>query len=383
MDLTPNDVRNYEFPTQLRGYDKDEVESFKNQVADLLETLKQEKLKLSMELESTASQLQGLRQFEETIKSAAIDARRNADMTIANAKKEAELLMTRARAEVEKVIAEHGRQIREIESQVSRMKLARSSYLAKLRQLITNHLELIEEIASSETPGGEKLDDLDITESTEVRNRRRETVATQPAPEVPIKTEEVKAAEEIIVAGEQAEPESAEPPEASTAETEPAEPDRPQDDTVAQAEAEAPAAEEAVPEASPRPIDPELAAALESYQKGVREEGDGPEGEATPPVPPAPPADEIVVTTARAEDVPEGFITRDDDSPEEDTDKVEVPPEAAPEAQDTPTEHNAVDMDNGEPPPERTPSMDSSALANELDQVVAKFEEEMDKAEKN
>ncbi|MBD3258735.1 DivIVA domain-containing protein, partial [candidate division GN15 bacterium] len=32
MDLSPNDVRNYEFPSQMRGYDKEEVNNFKEQV---------------------------------------------------------------------------------------------------------------------------------------------------------------------------------------------------------------------------------------------------------------------------------------------------------------------------------------------------------------
>ena len=91
MDLSPNDIRNYEFPTQLRGYEKDEVDKFKDQVAEAIEQLKQENLKYSMEIESIKGQLSGLRQFEDAIKSAAIDARRNADLTIANAKKKPSL----------------------------------------------------------------------------------------------------------------------------------------------------------------------------------------------------------------------------------------------------------------------------------------------------
>ena len=42
MDLSPNDIRNYEFSTQMRGYSKDEVESLLEQVAAALEAVKQE-----------------------------------------------------------------------------------------------------------------------------------------------------------------------------------------------------------------------------------------------------------------------------------------------------------------------------------------------------
>ena len=75
MDLSPNDIRGYEFPNQMRGYDKDEVDNFLEQVANAFEEMKQQNLKYSMEIESLKSQLSGLKQFEDTIKSAAIDAR--------------------------------------------------------------------------------------------------------------------------------------------------------------------------------------------------------------------------------------------------------------------------------------------------------------------
>ena len=104
MDLSPNDIRNYEFPSQMRGYDKDEVDSLLEQIAAAMEEIKQVNLNLSMELDSVKGQLQGLRQFEDTIKSAAIDARRNADLTMDNAKQEAELLLGKAKNEAEKII---------------------------------------------------------------------------------------------------------------------------------------------------------------------------------------------------------------------------------------------------------------------------------------
>ena len=86
MDLSPNDVRNYEFSTQMRGYARDDVDDFREQIAAAMEILKQENHKLSMEIDSVKMQLSGLRHFEDTIKDAAIDARRNADMTVANDK---------------------------------------------------------------------------------------------------------------------------------------------------------------------------------------------------------------------------------------------------------------------------------------------------------
>ena len=39
MDLSPNDIRNYEFPSQMRGYDKDEVDSLLEQIAAAMEEI--------------------------------------------------------------------------------------------------------------------------------------------------------------------------------------------------------------------------------------------------------------------------------------------------------------------------------------------------------
>ena len=53
MDLSPNDIRNYEFPSQMRGYDKEEVDNLLEQVAAALEEARQQNLKLSMPFQCT------------------------------------------------------------------------------------------------------------------------------------------------------------------------------------------------------------------------------------------------------------------------------------------------------------------------------------------
>ena len=145
MDLTPNDIRNYEFSSQMRGYDKDEVDTFLNQVAAALEGMKQENLKQSLEIDSLKTQVAGLREFEDTIKNAAIDARRNADMTITNAKKEAELVLTKARAEGDKIVGSRSKQISSLENKIAKLEVVKKSYMNKLRSLINSHLDIIDE----------------------------------------------------------------------------------------------------------------------------------------------------------------------------------------------------------------------------------------------
>ena len=330
MELSPTDIRNHHFATQLRGYDKTEVDTFKEQTAQVLEQSKQLQVRLTMELEAIKLQVAGLRQFEDTIKGAAIDARRNADATVANARKEAELILQKAKNEVETLITTRQQRIVESEAQLEKLELTRRAYIQKLRAMITSHLELVEAIISSEAapkaaspkPAPKSEDDLEITDSSEMRRGRRETIATPPSRVTPEHTEEANAPSHIIPVAAPADPAPADPVAASL-------------HAIRGNE-------------TPRgPVDPDLAAALEKYGRQNQPQH---QDQAAP----IPAPDEMVETSTRADEVPHGFVSN---------------------AQEVKPVGQTAPAPNGNIPAE--------VLAKELDAVVQKFSEEMDKAAKS
>ncbi|MFQ5498270.1 MAG: DivIVA domain-containing protein [Candidatus Zixiibacteriota bacterium] len=325
MDLTPSDIRNYEFSTQMRGYDKEEVDSLLDQTAVALEQARQENLKLSMQIDSLNTQLSGLRQFEETIKSAAIDARRNADMTVANAKQEAELILSKAKAESEKLVGSHEQQLGKLERQIAQIEATKRSYLSKLRNLISSHLELIEEqtVERAQPNSGSTDPDVEITDSSEIERSVRETVATQPS-EKTITTEETNAASAVVAVNES---DSAEP------------------------------------------SDPDLLAAIGSY----RRQDNPPDDTKAQPDPAAdiPAQGEMVETSALAEDIPPGFVPKEESKIDESTDKMKVAASSS-----------AIIGKTKPDLPAESPQ-DYADISKELDKVAARFEEEIDKADKS
>jgi len=369
MALSPNDLRNFEFGTSMRGYNKEEVQDFLEQAAKAFEEAKQENLKLSMELDSVKTQLSGLRQFEDTIKNAAIDARRNADMTVENAKKEADLILEKAKSEAERLVGDKAAQLQDIESRINKADLLKRAYLGKLQTLIEGHLEMVKDLfATLPETEEENGDEIEVTDSQEVDADERPPIGSEPQDTGPIKTEEANAAEEIVVVEpEKAETESEEPQEEPVEEEVKAEetPEEPQED---------------------KPIDPELAAALEQYTGG-KENATGaipiptPEPEKAEEPTPEPslepsPVTGIVETDARAEDVPPEFIVAADDGSDPDaTDRVNTD-----EGDHKPITSKITDADKVTEPKE---PVDPDKLAAELDRVAAKFEEEMDKAAQN
>ncbi|HVP06924.1 MAG TPA: DivIVA domain-containing protein [Candidatus Acidoferrum sp.] len=344
MELSPNDIRNFEFPTQLRGYEKEAVDNFKEQVAVTIEMLKQEHLRLTMEIESTKIQLAGLKQFEDAIKNAAIDARRNADATIANAKKEAEQILSQANSDAAQEMATRSQKRDELESQITKLELTRKSYLSKLRALINAHAEWVEEFTRTEFAEPITEETIEVTDSSEISNHKRETIATLPSTPAPIRSEQVKAAEKIITVAP--------------------EPARAAEPIAAQAEPQPEAAQEDV-------VDPELAAALETYRKLAEARAKAKPSQPRPA--PKPAKGPVQFTNKKAGDIPEGYITPGADQINQTTDKMKV----------SGTEHNNLNLDapiSEEPAPEPVPAEN---LAEVLDNVVSKFEEEMDKAAKS
>ncbi len=340
MDLSPNDIRNYEFPSQMRGYDKDEVDSLLEQIAAAMEEIKQVNLNLSMELDSVKGQLQGLRQFEDTIKSAAIDARRNADLTMDNAKQEAELLLGKAKNEAEKIIESKSNKIQEIENHISQLELTRRSYMTKLKGLINSHLDIVDEISKSELPKEVEKELLEITASNEVESEKRTTVT--------------------------------EPPQDSSSDY-PAEQSVP--DPLLQNEENGGKSEEVTDEESA--VDPELAAAINSFDSNneIRPAQKN-EPEILQKKKPVPPDEKIdpstgwVETERAAEEVPPEFI-------------VNKPSEtkANNSSDNNENDSNGLEVTRDQPALKEVNPL-SENLAKELDKVAAKFEEEMNKAEK-
>jgi cell division initiation protein len=272
MDLSPNDIRTYEFPSQMRGYDKDEVDTFLDQTALALENAKQSNLNLSMEVDSLKTQIATLKEYEDAIKKATIDARRNADATVENAKNEADQITHNAREKAEAFVGNKEIEVQELNKQIQELEDHKKSFISEVRNMINSHLDKISDVEIAEIDTGNiDLSDSDsniqVTESADITRDTMETVASTPTSEDAVQ-----------------------------------------------------------PEESPKEIDPELAQALKQYQKPttISEEPDHHEHvEST--LDDAPKPGEFVETDKSANDVPDGFVAGNKQEENNgDTDKVNL-----------------------------------------------------------
>lgn len=330
MDLSPNDIRNYEFDTQMRGFDKEEVESFLEQVATTLDDLKHDLLKKTIEMDSLQKQYDNLKGYEDTIKSAAIDARRNADQTIKDAKNEADQLLSEAKVKSENLIHDKAHEFKEIEAQISNLNDTKKSYHAELKNLIKSHLTMVDEVAEAELEIPEvATSNLEVTDSIDVTVDKMETIANETSNDKPESEPEISENAQVSYNED-----NEVPSETNIKEDTEAEVDK---------------------------VDPELENALKSYQQDI-DLNDEP-----PPEQPMFGPERVVETTTKAEDIPEGFIAgnQDVESNTNDTNKIE-----------TASNNSALEKKDINP-------LKPENLAEELDNVSAKFDKVLDKAGKS
>lgn len=146
MELTPNEMKNHEFATQMRGYDKAEVNAFIEGAANALEEAYAKIEQLNRDNEALSSRYEELKRLEDTIKSAVLEAQKNADQIIKNAKKESELMLSEAKSKGEKLYEEKQKQMGDLDQKIQKLDYTKEQFYSKLRSEIEAHLKLVDSI---------------------------------------------------------------------------------------------------------------------------------------------------------------------------------------------------------------------------------------------
>jgi DivIVA domain-containing protein len=102
--LTPLDVRSQEFARTLRGYDRAQVDEFKQAISEELERLLRDRGQHEERLRSAQEQLRAFRDRERAMNEALVAAQQLRVDSREQAEREAELVLREARAEAEGIL---------------------------------------------------------------------------------------------------------------------------------------------------------------------------------------------------------------------------------------------------------------------------------------
>jgi cell division initiation protein len=144
MGVTPLVVKQKEFSTRFRGFDVQEVDTFLEDIArelasqdQTIEALRQEKRRLEHEN-------QGYRKREDSMKNAMIQSQKVLDQMKDNAKKSAQVVIANAEVEAEKILNRAHKRLSQLHSDITELKRQRIQLEMQISSVLESHSKMLE-----------------------------------------------------------------------------------------------------------------------------------------------------------------------------------------------------------------------------------------------
>jgi DivIVA domain-containing protein len=144
FQLTPGDIRAQEFGRAMRGYDRSEVEEFKERVADEVERLARERFQLSERLRTAQEQLRVFQDRERAINDALVGAQELRGQLNVQSEREAELIRAEARQQAEQIVGQARHDEQMLQDRLAATERQFHAYVASFRQLLERQLAELE-----------------------------------------------------------------------------------------------------------------------------------------------------------------------------------------------------------------------------------------------
>jgi len=144
MKITPLDIQQQQFKTRFRGFDIREVDTFLEQMADVLESLQSENKRLRIEIKRLQLEGQGYREREESFKRAMLNSQKVLEQMKQNARKSAELVVAEAEVTAEKILNRAQNRLAQLHEDITELKRQRMQIELQIRSVIESYAKLLE-----------------------------------------------------------------------------------------------------------------------------------------------------------------------------------------------------------------------------------------------
>ena len=144
MSLTPLDIQQQKFKTKFRGFDIREVDAFLEQLANAFEGLQRTRHDQQEVVRRLELEIQGYRKREETFKRALLNSQKVLDQMKENARKSAELIIAEAEVKAEKILNRAHNRLAQLHEDISELKRQRMQIEVQISSIIEAHGKLLE-----------------------------------------------------------------------------------------------------------------------------------------------------------------------------------------------------------------------------------------------
>lgn len=146
--LTPHDVRGQEFQRTVRGYDRQQVEDFKERLADEIERLMRERVQLEERLGNFQEQLRAFRDRERAMNEALLAAQQLRTDAQEQASREAEGIVREAKGNAIRIVEEAKRLEQLVRDRTFEAQRQFARYVTNLRALLERQMGEVEGLES-------------------------------------------------------------------------------------------------------------------------------------------------------------------------------------------------------------------------------------------
>jgi cell division initiation protein len=142
--ITPLDIQQHQFRIKFRGFDIREVDFFLEQVAGSLEATEAEETGLREEIRRLNMELRGHKEREESFKRAMLSSQQTIEQMKENARKEAELIIADAEVKAEKILNRAHNRLSQLHADMAELKRQRAQIEVQIRSILEAHSKLLD-----------------------------------------------------------------------------------------------------------------------------------------------------------------------------------------------------------------------------------------------
>lgn len=144
MKITPLDIQQMEFRRRLRGYDREEVDQFLEEVAQTVETLTNDNFNLREKLSAAERELGELKKAEATLTQTLISTQALTEQLKHAAQRDANLVLKEAELRAEEVVREARQELARSERDLIELRKQRLMAIERLRSMLRSFERMLE-----------------------------------------------------------------------------------------------------------------------------------------------------------------------------------------------------------------------------------------------
>lgn len=207
--ITPMDIHNKTFSKSLRGYSEEEVNDFLQQIVTDYEQIYREHREMEEQMDQMKTKLANYEKISETMANTLDLAKETAERVKTNAKKNADILVANAHAESQRQVREATESRRRLLENIIRTEGNMKTYVGKIRkdlQLALAAIDALEQVKAPAVAGMEEEKAApEVSEAEKVETESQETAAQDTQETKATETENEEIADAAELAEEQVE----------------------------------------------------------------------------------------------------------------------------------------------------------------------------------